>query len=46
MAELERTMDLRVIPFLEVLVHIELDEECIMINIVKDMGLNLVALPL
>ena len=45
-AELERTLDLRVITLLEGFVRVEFDEDHIVINIVKDMGLNLAMLPL
>jgi len=42
--DLERTMDLRVIPLPEGSICIKPEEDRIMINIVKDIGMNLVAL--
>lgn len=45
-AELERTLDLRVIPLPEGSVCVESNEGHIVINIVKNISLNLATLPL
>lgn len=46
MVELERNLDLRVIPFLEGSALTKSEEDRTMIDIVKEMGLNLATLPL
>jgi len=44
--EMERTLDLRVIPLLEGLVHAETEEDHALLSMIKGISMNLARLPL